>query len=110
MIVVENSLISKLVRSVLRKGGYETIDADPLQAAQLLRLPGAKGEILLTNAPAPFLEFAHTVRLLYLTCHPDPHLESAFRECRVVRKPFVPDDLLAAIHELGGAENPSTAP
>lgn len=103
LVVVEDLLISKLVRAVLRKEGYSVVVANPPEAADLLRLPGGDLSILLTNSPAIFLEFAGTVPLLYLSSAPDPQLEGQFRCCRVVRKPFAPGELVQAISELAAA-------
>jgi hypothetical protein len=57
-------------------------------------------DILVTNAPAPFLEFADQIRLLYLSSCPDPRLKAQFSSCRMVRKPFTPADLVHAVAEL----------
>ncbi|PWU12644.1 MAG: hypothetical protein C5B51_00250 [Terriglobia bacterium] len=100
LVVVEDLLISRLVRAVLRKEGFSVLVTDPSEAAGLFRGSEAEDHILVTNSPALFLEFAQTVPLLYLTSAPDPRLEARFRNCRVVRKPFVPSELLEAAEEL----------
>ena len=102
LVIVEDFLISKLVRAVLQKKGYPVVVAEPSDAAGLLRSEGRCG-ILLTNSPAIFLEFADKVPLVYLTSFPDPDLQAQFRDCRVVRKPFAPEDLIQAVGELTGA-------
>ena len=100
LIVVEDVLISRLVRTVLQKQGYTVIVMDRASAEDLFRSEAAPSEILLTNLPEPFLEFGSSVPRLYLTSAPDPDLEACFRACRVVRKPFVPQELVAAVNEL----------
>jgi CheY-like chemotaxis protein len=102
LVVVEDFLISKLVGALLRKQGYPVVVAGPSEAAGLLRSEARCG-ILLTNSPAIFLEFAEKVPLVYLTSFPDPDLQAAFRDCRVVRKPFAPGELIQAVGELTGA-------
>lgn len=103
MLVVEDPLISKLVRAVLRKQGYAVVVAEPSEATEMLRSPETGGQILLTNSPAIFLEFATKTPLLYLSSAPNPQLEAAFRQCRVVLKPFSPNELVRAVGELAGA-------
>jgi hypothetical protein len=103
LLIVEDAQISKLVKTLVEKRGYAAILASAAEAAKLLRAPEAKVGILLTNSPAAFLEFAGKTRLLYLTSAPDPLLAAAFRLCRVVRKPFVPSELVGAVGELMAA-------
>ena len=103
LIVVEDLSISKLVRSVLQKKGRSAVVATPTEATEMLRTPESMASILVTNTPDKFLEFAESVPLLYLTSSPNLQLQYAFRNCRVVRKPFVPDDLVRAIDELAAA-------
>jgi len=103
VLVVEDPLVSKLVKSVLQRHGYEVKMAARAEAAALLEQPDSDIGILLTNSPAIFLEFCERVPLLYLTSSPDMLLESAFNWCRVVIKPFVPEDLVRAVSELAEA-------
>ena len=102
LVVVEDVLISKLVRTVLQKHGYSVVTVGPSEATGILRSAAAPDEILLTNAPSHFLEFAERIPLLYLTSSPDPDVAAAFRSCRVVRKPFAPHELVAAVESLSG--------
>jgi CheY-like chemotaxis protein len=103
VVVVEDNLVAKLVRSVLSKRGYSVVVTGPQEAAQRLRELQPSREVLLTNSPTFFLEFAARIPLLYLTSSPDPTLGSAFRSCRIVQKPFAPNDLAEAVGELTGA-------
>ena len=103
VLVVEDPLVSKLVKSVLQRHGYEVKLAGAAEAAVLLERPNSDIGILLTNSPAAFLEFSERVPLLYLTSSPDMLLESSFNWCRVVIKPFVPEDLVRAVSELAEA-------
>lgn len=100
VVVVEDPLVSKLVRAVLEKRGYAVKLAGASEAAALLASPQSRVGVLVTNAPATFLQFADRVPLLYLTSAPNLLLEAAFRTCRVVVKPFVPSDLVRAVTEL----------
>ncbi len=102
VLVVDDPLISKLVGAVLRKQGYTVVASNPTEtAARLRRAPLVHHHhLLVTNAPAVFLEFAQTVPLLYLSSAPDPELEAQFRACRVVRKPFDPSELIEAVSTL----------
>jgi hypothetical protein len=85
---------------VLQKHGYTVVMAGTSEAAGILRATNAPDEILLTNAPSDFLEFAEKIPLLYLTSSPDPEMQAAFRSCRVVRKPFAPNELVEAVADL----------
>jgi len=100
VIIVEDPLVSKLLRTVLQRHGYPVKLASPQEAAWLLADSGANIGALLTNTPGMFLEFSQRVPLLYLTSSPDVLFEAAFHSCRVVRKPFAPEELILALHEL----------
>jgi hypothetical protein len=103
LLIVEEAQISKLVKTLVEKRGYSAILASAAEAAKLLRARESNIGILLTNSPAAFVEFAGKTRLLYLTSAPDPLLVGAFRLCRVVRKPFVPSELVEAVGALMAA-------
>ena len=100
LVVVEDPLVSNLVRAVLRKRGYSVTLAEPAQVMKLLRGPEPFSGILVTNSPGFFVDCAAAIRLLYLSSSPDPRLEALFPSCRVVRKPFAPEELVQAVEEL----------
>jgi DNA-binding response OmpR family regulator len=100
LVVVEDPLVSNLVRAVLRKRGYSVTFAEPAQVMKLLRGTEPFTGILVTNSPGFFVECAAAIRLLYLSSSPDPRLEALFPSCRVVRKPFAPEELVRAVEEL----------
>ncbi|GEM_PF-2864754 len=102
VLVVEDPLVSKLVRAVLQRHGYAVRLAAQAEAIGLLRVHGSQVGVLLTNAPGAFLEFAGQVPLLYLTSSPDILLQAPFRSSRAVVKPFVPEELAQAVGELIG--------
>jgi hypothetical protein len=102
LVVVEDPLVSNLVRAVLRKRGYSVTFAEPGQVMKLLRGTEPFPGILVTNSPGFFAECAAAIRLLYLSSSPDPRLEALFPSCRVVRKPFAPEELVRAVEELEG--------
>jgi hypothetical protein len=102
LVVVEDPLVSNLVRAVLRKRGYSVTLAEPAQVMRLLRGPEKFPGILVTNSPGSFLEFAGAIRLLYLSSSPDPRIEALFPICRVIRKPFAPEELVRKVEELEG--------
>jgi hypothetical protein len=102
IVVVEDRLISNLVRVVLAKRGYEVTVADAGSAAEILRRPDCQA-ILVTNSPADFLEFSGRIPLVYVTSLPDPRWQAAFRACRVVPKPFTPRSLAEAVTDIWSA-------
>jgi hypothetical protein len=77
------------------------------EAAKMLHAPEGDIGILLTNQPAKFMEFAGHVPLLYLSSAPDSSIASAFRSCRVLRKPFHPKELIEAVDGLAPGESPA---
>jgi hypothetical protein len=103
LIVVEDPLVSNLVRAIFRKRGYPVMLAEPSQVLRLLRSPKPFGGVLVTNSPGLFRDFADAIRLLYLSSSPDPRLEALFPNCRAVRKPFAPEELVRAVEELEGS-------
>lgn len=98
--MVEDNLVSNLVRAVLRKRGYAVRLSEAAEAPALLRASDSGISVLITNTPGLFLEFAARVPLLYLSSQPDLFLENAFRQCRVVLKPFAPEVLADAVEAL----------
>lgn len=100
ILVVEDPLVSKLVRAVLRRHGYDVTVVTEGDAKARLQTADSGIGVLLTNAPGAFLEFGDRVPLLYLSSSPDIFLQASFRHCRVVVKPFVPDDLVQAVGAL----------
>jgi hypothetical protein len=61
-------------------------------------------DLIITNSPKDFLRFADCVPLLYIAAAPDAELASRFLWCRVLQKPFHPDQLVAAVRDLTGVE------
>ncbi len=100
LVVVEDPLISNLVRTLLLRQEYTVITSGVGDAIELLRRPEPFHGILVTNTPTFFIGFADRLRLLYLSGMPDPGIEALFPRCRVVRKPFAPAALLQAVKDL----------
>jgi DNA-binding response OmpR family regulator len=100
VVVVEDPLVSKLVRAVLQRRGYEVKLAGIEEAAALLASASPRALVLVTNSPDAFLQFAERVPLVYLTSAPNLLLESAYSACQVVVKPFIPADLVRAVDAL----------
>jgi len=100
IVVVEDPLVGRLVGSVLGRQGYQIHEASAEAALDLLGLSGSSERIIVTNQPEHFLPFAGRVRLLYLAACPDYDLAKQFQVCRVLRKPFHPDELLSSVVKL----------
>lgn len=102
IILVEDPFIRNYVRFLLVRHGYSVLDTDVSRACELLHADG--GSVVVTNEPEPFVNFAAKIAIIYLSTSPDLDLASRFPSCRVVRKPFRPEDLLTAIRQLGPAD------
>lgn len=99
VLVTEDPFVSSFLRAVLQRFGYEVVIADAERAVALVRR-GAGVDVVITNRPDLFLEFAQTVHLLYIAASPDMDLAAQFPDCRALRKPFRNDELLAAVDKL----------
>jgi DNA-binding response OmpR family regulator len=102
IVVVEDPFVLSFLGNVLTKSGYQVVPARVQRGLELVRAGGAKVDLLITNTPAAFAEAGERIPLLYLSAFPDPEQASGFRACRILRKPFHPRQLLAAVAELAG--------
>jgi len=99
-LIVEDPIIRRFVGGILKREGHPVAESGLEDALQTLRdAPGAVS-LLITNAPAPFLEFAETLPLIYIASSPDPALADRFHHHRTLRKPFRPADLVLCAAEL----------
>ncbi|MBZ5625666.1 MAG: hypothetical protein LAQ69_44290 [Acidobacteriia bacterium] len=101
--VVEDPFIQKYLRDVLVRHGYRVMGAYAERVIQLLQSEDDEIDLVITNRPGDFVAFADRVALLYLAAAPDLELASLFPACRVLKKPFQPEHLLAAIRDLIGS-------
>jgi hypothetical protein len=106
ILVAEDPFISTFLRTVLQKHGHKVMTGDAVRASELLRQGSVAADIVITNQPEAFLEFAGMLPILYIAAAPDPDLASKFATCRVLRKPFRNDDLLAAVEQLADSVVP----
>jgi CheY-like chemotaxis protein len=100
LVIVEDPMIANLIRTVLRRENFTVVITVTANAISMVRQPERFNGVLVTNTPEDFLELTDTVRLLYLSGAPNPEIQNLFRRCRVVRKPFSPSEILAALKEL----------
>jgi hypothetical protein len=103
IVIVEDPFIQKYLRSVLARSGLRSIGSDARTAAGMLGLAVERVDLVITNSPRDFLAFAGTLPLLYVAGAPDPELASQFRRCRLLRKPFHPDQLVALVKDLAAS-------
>jgi hypothetical protein len=101
--VVEDPFIQKYLRDFLTRYGYRVVRCDAGAVAGMLRSAVEQVDLVITNSPRDFLAFAGSLPLLYIAAAPDLELASRFLCCRVLRKPFHPDQLLALIKDLTGS-------
>lgn len=102
VVLVEDPLIRRYVRSVLAHRKRAVVDANASDAVDLVRSGESKVCLLITNRPGEFLPFAQDLPVLYVSSKPEQNLATAFRACRTLSKPFSPDALAAAVTELIG--------
>jgi hypothetical protein len=100
ILIAEDPFVSSFLRTVLQRQGHKVVIAEARNAGELLRRRSIAPNVVITNRPEVFLEFAGSVHLLYLAAAPDARLASQFLNCRVLRKPFLNGDLLEAVEEL----------
>ncbi len=106
ILVAEDSFVSSFLRTVLQKHGHKVVTGDAARASELIRQGSVVADIVITNQPEVFLEFAPILPMLYIAASPDPELASQFPICRVLRKPFHNDELLAAVEQLADSVVP----
>ena len=104
IVVVEDPLVGRLVHRLLDQHGYTVHEESPEAALHLLRGPMPVVSLIVTNTPGLFLPFADQVRLLYMAACPDYQLAKRFPVCRVIQKPFHPDELVSAVEALMNSE------
>jgi hypothetical protein len=102
VVLVEDPLICRFVRSVLLSRKRSVVEVGPAEAIRLVQSGDAKVRLLITNRPDAFLPFTEELPVLYLSSLPEHRLAGAFRECRMLHKPFAPGALSAAVTELIG--------
>jgi len=102
IVVVEDPYIRKYLRDVLTRHGYRVVGSETHRAVEMLLSGPDQVDLVITNSPLDFLAFADTLPLVYLAGAPDPELASRFFCCRVLKKPFHPDHLVAAVRDLTG--------
>lgn len=106
ILVVEDPAICSYLCAVLKRQGYLTSHADGDQALAMIRRDG-EPDLLITDEPAMFLEFANALSVLYTASCPDLDVAEKFFACQVLIKPFRQADLLGAVKTLCG-RRPST--
>ena len=100
--VTEDPFIRKFLGDVLKRRGYRVVGADSARTIEMIRSGDETVDLVITNTPVEFESVAEKVPMLYIAAVPDPAMGSHFRFFRALRKPFLPDQLLAAVKELVG--------
>jgi hypothetical protein len=102
VVVVEDPLICRYIRSVLTRREVTTVDANAADAMSLVKSGDSKVSLVITNRPGEFLSVAGKLPVLYISSQPEHELSGAFRECRILNKPFGPGELFTAVSALMG--------
>lgn len=106
ILVAEDPFVSSFLRTVLQRHGHTVVIADAARVSDLLQRDSVSADVVITNRPDLFLEFAPRIHLLYIAATPDFDLASQFPMCRVLRKPFRNDELLEAVDDLAQSAIP----
>jgi DNA-binding response OmpR family regulator len=101
--VTEDPFIRKLLGDLLKKRGYRVVGSDAPGTIDWIESGTEIVDLVITNAPNRFEAVADKVAVLYLSAAPDPEAGSHFSAFRALRKPFHPEQLLAAVNDLYGA-------
>jgi len=94
ILVTEDPFVSNFLRAILERHGHIVVIGDAAHMGSTLP------DVVITNRPETFLEFAASIHLLYIAATPDFHLASQFSTCHVLRKPFRNNELIAAVDAL----------
>jgi hypothetical protein len=100
ILVAEDPFVVTFLRTVLQRRGHKVISGEAVASGDLLRERQITADMVITNRPDAFLDFAPWLPLLYLASDPDQQLARHFSHCRVLRKPFRNEELLAAVEQL----------
>ena len=100
IVVVEDPFIQRYLRTVLSRHGYRVEGSDLRTAIDTLRNAPERIVLVITNSPSEFEAFERSLPLVYIAGAPDFELAARFPHCRVLRKPFHPDELVDCVKEL----------
>ena len=100
ILVVEDPFVRTFLRTVLQRQGHSVVTGDAAGSCDQLNDGRMTPDIVITNRPEAFLEFATRLPLLYLASCPDEQLAARFAHCRILQKPFRNEELLAAVEQL----------
>ena len=98
--VAEDPFIRRYVRALLARHGFQIVENDTRLTRKLMESGELKPDLLITNEPGSFTGFGEDLPVVYLAAAPDPALVEPFRLSRMVRKPFLAEQLLQAVNEL----------
>lgn len=100
VLIVEDSGIQKLMRTVLEKAAFEVVEASGDTAREMLARPQNRVGLLITNTPQAFLSRYPALKMLYTSSEPDAiFLRNAPPSVRFLRKPFNNRDLIRAVED-----------
>lgn len=100
--VTEDPFIRKYLGDVLKRRGYRVVGSDATHTIEWIESGSETVDLVITNTPADFEPVADKVAVLYIAAVPDPEIGLRFSAFRALKKPFQPDQLLAAVKELAG--------
>ena len=100
ILVAEDPFINSFIKTLLHRQGHKVVTSESSQACELLHSGELTVDLVITNCPGLFLEFADTLPLIYIAACPDPDMAALFRTCRVLRKPFRNEELREAVQDL----------
>lgn len=99
ILVVEDPFIRRYVERILNREHLHTVQAEPQHGVAMLAAHEPEISLVITNNPKLF-QATPEIPLIYVATWPDPSLISPFRSSRILKKPFLPEDLIEAVHAL----------
>lgn len=102
VLVVEDPLVRRFIGGILSRAGFAVFEAGALRAIEILNGEEAIA-LLITNTPEVFVNWSRELPLLYVAACPDELKAAQFRWCRMLAKPFHPNELIQVVWELTAA-------
>jgi hypothetical protein len=96
----EDPFVQNYLYTLLARNGFQVKTCSPGRVIEMVRSPGTTIDLLITNSPLAFQAVCAELPILYMSAFPNPDVPGLFAKCRVLTKPFRPEELLSLVKEL----------